>query len=177
MFGLDTSTLFLVLLVVALIVVIVLWMRGDPEIESPRSQMGMLEDALRRRGFNPLLPMVRNFGKYKEDEFLSELQKLLVPFMSDKEFSLTWLRPMLLANLGMIINDPDLFLVFDVHLRKEYGYRLKPIHHVEYGARPEIRMHATAEEQDVCFKENVDVELSKGQKVYVPLEEKPSDPS
>lgn len=165
-------TTLLILLALALIVVVYLWNKGDPEIESPRSQMRILEESLRNRGFRPLIPMVRNFDSYKEDDFLKELQALMLQFSQDREFIHDWLAPILMANMPLIMNDKVTFMRFDLALREQYGYRLKPIRHVSYGIRPETTLHATREEGDVCFKEEDSTLLKQGRKRYVPLEEK-----
>lgn len=165
------ETILLALLVIAIIFLILKWMSGDPAVESPRSQMGILEELLRARGFKTLVPMVRDFEKFNEDTFLDELQRAMIPFSQDKDFSSDWLEPILFSNLALIMQDEDFLRKFDLHLRREYGYRLKPIRHVQYGLRPEVRMHATTEEQDVCFREDAEVSLERGHKTYRPLQE------
>ena len=168
-------TILLMLLVVALIILAFVWFRGDPDVESPRSQMRILEEALRNRGFTPLIKMVRNFENYKEDDFLREVQDLLVPFSQDKEFVRVWLSPILMSNLSLIMQDKQLFMYLDLTLREEFGYRLKPIRHVKYGIRPEVLLHASSEEPDVCLKEEMDDNLLRGRKVYNVLEEEGKD--
>ena len=167
--GIDTTTMLIIGLVIAGLVIAFLYFRGDPEVESPRSQMDILEELLRQRGFKVLVPVVRDFEKYNEDRFLQELQRLMVPFAQDREFIHDWFAPILLANMGMIMTDRDLFNLFDANLRRTYGYRLKPIPHVEYGVRPEQKLVATSEEGDVCFREEREVSLQEGQKTFVPL--------
>lgn len=168
---LTDPTVLLILLGLALIVLVIWWQKGDPDVESPRSQMDMLEETLRARGFKPLIPMVRDFEKYREGDFLKELQRIMIPFMQDKEFIHDWLSPILLANLPMVINDPTLRLRFDLALREQFGYRLKPIRHISYGIRPEVKLHATREEGDVCFKEEDETSIAIGHKTYTPLTE------
>lgn len=170
---LADPTILLILLAVALVILVVWWQRGDPEVESPRSQMDFLEEALRERGFRPLIPLVRDFNKYNEADFLKELQRLLVPFMQDREFIHEWLSPILMSNLPMIMGNPELRIRLDMALRKEYGYRLKPIRHIEYGIRPETTLYATREEGDVCFREEDEISLSRGHKEYVDLDTTP----
>lgn len=166
---LCNEVVLLVLLIIVIIFLVMKWLGGDPVIESPRSQMGILEELLRNRGFRALVPMVRDFERYNEDTFLDELQRLMIPFSQDKEFVTDWLTPIMFKNLELIMNDEDLLRKLDLHLRREFGYRLKPIRHVQYGLRPEVRMHATTEEADVCFREDNDVSLARGEKTYVPL--------
>lgn len=172
MTGIDTTTLLIIGLVIAGIIIAFLYFRGDPEIESPRSQMDILEELLRQRGFKPLISVVRDFEKFNEDRFLEELQRLMIPFAQDKEFVHDWFSPILLANMSMIFNDKDLFNLFDANLRRQFGFRLKPIPHYDYGIRPEQKLYATGEEGDVCFREEAEVALQQGQKTFVPLVKK-----
>lgn len=169
LFGLDQCTILLVLLVIAVLIIIFLYMRGDPEVESPRSQMDILEELLRQRGFRVLVPLVRDFEKYNEARFLEELQKMMVPFAKDEDFAMDWFRPVLLSNLSLIFNNRDMFNLFDVHIRKEFGYRLKAVDHVNYGIRPERTLRATSEEEDVCYQEEREVALAQGMKTFTPL--------
>lgn len=165
-------TMLLIFLAIALIVLAYVWFRGDPEIESPRSQMRILEEALRNRGFRPMIKMVRDFENYKEGDFLRELQDMMVQFSQDREFVHDWLGPILLKNMDLIMKDKTLFMQFDLALREHYGYRLKPIEHKTYGIRPEVTFHATSEEADVCMKQENEDQLLRGRKVYRQLSEK-----
>ena len=172
MFGLETTTVLIILIVVLAVILWIWWSKGDPEIESPRSQMGILERLLHERGFRPLLPMVRSFEKYNECTFLEEVQRQTEAFASDDEYAEQWLAPIMLAGLSLIMGRPDLRMRLDAHLRKEHGWRLKKIRAVDYGIRPEITMLATAEEGDVCFQEEGELQLARGRKTYVQLADK-----
>lgn len=167
---LNNEMILLALLVIAVIFLVVKWLGGDPTVESPRSQMNILEELLRNRGFKSIVPVVRDFERYNEHTFLEKLQEMMIPFSQDGEFIQDWLGPILIKNLSLIVHDEDLLRKLDLHLRREYGYEIRPIRHVEYGLKPHIKMRASAEEQDVHLRENTEVSLERGHKAYFPLE-------
>lgn len=160
-------TVITILLLIGIILLIVWWDRsGTSREEIFRISLPGYEDALRRRGLLALIPLLRSYRNDRREDSYERLQEVMTSVGDDEAFTTQIFMPLMVANMGTVVNTQTLLVQLDMELRTKYGYRLKPIHMTTYGIRPETVLHATAEENDVCMREVQTTSLAVGKKTY-----------